>query len=117
MASGDEQPEFREVAGIGGAIVFATSLALLGHSFRGKDRGTAFGIWGAVTGIAIAAGPVLGGLITTDWNWRRFCLVNIPIGIFALAVTIWRVEQARAPQPARPDWPGFGLLTTGWSAS
>jgi EmrB/QacA subfamily drug resistance transporter len=99
--------------GIGGAIVFATSLALLGHSFRGKDRGTAFGIWGAVTGIATAAGPVLGGLITTGWDWRGIFLVNIPIGIFALLVTIWRVEEARAPQPARPDWTGFFLLTTG----
>jgi EmrB/QacA subfamily drug resistance transporter len=99
--------------GVGGAIVLATSLALLGHSFRGQDRGTAFGIWGAVTGIAVAAGPVLGGLIVTDWNWRGIFLVNIPIGIFALAVTIWRVSEARAPQFNRPDWAGFGLLTTG----
>jgi EmrB/QacA subfamily drug resistance transporter len=99
--------------GIGGAIVFAVSLALLGNSFRGKDRGTAFGIWGAVTGIAVAAGPVLGGLITTDWNWRGIFLVNIPIGVFALAVTLWRVEESRAPHPARPDWAGFGLLTAG----
>ncbi|HTT53943.1 MAG TPA: MFS transporter [Streptosporangiaceae bacterium] len=99
--------------GIGGAIVFATSLALLGHSFRGKDRGTAFGIWGAVTGIATAAGPVLGGLITTGWDWRGIFLVNIPIGIFALAVTVWRVEESRSAQPAPPDWAGFVLLTAG----
>jgi EmrB/QacA subfamily drug resistance transporter len=99
--------------GVGGAIVFATSLALLGHSFRGKDRGTAFGIWGAITGIATAAGPILGGLITTDWDWRGIFLVNIPIGVFALFVTIWRVDEARSPSPARPDWTGFGLLTTG----
>ena len=103
----------RSGQGIGGALMFATSLALLGHSFRGKDRGMAFGIWGAVTGVSTAAGPVLGGLITTDWNWRGIFLVNIPIGIFALAVTIWRVEEARAPQATRPDWTGFGLLTTG----
>ncbi|MGP7999826.1 MAG: MFS transporter [Streptosporangiaceae bacterium] len=99
--------------GVGGAIIFATSLALLGHSFRGKDRGTAFGIWGAVTGIATAAGPVLGGLITTGWDWRGIFLVNIPIGIFALAVTLWRVEESRSAQPTPPDWAGFGLLTTG----
>jgi EmrB/QacA subfamily drug resistance transporter len=99
--------------GIGGAIVFATSLALLGHSFQGKDRGTALGIWGAVTGIATAAGPVLGGLITTGWNWRGIFLVNLPIGVFALIVTIWRVDEVRAPHPTRPDWAGFGLLTTG----
>ncbi|HUN30845.1 MAG TPA: MFS transporter [Trebonia sp.] len=99
--------------GVGGAIMFATSLALLGHSFRGKDRGTAFGIWGAVTGISTALGPVLGGLITTDWDWRGIFLVNIPIGVFAMAVTLWRVEESRSPQPTRPDWTGFGLLTTG----
>jgi EmrB/QacA subfamily drug resistance transporter len=99
--------------GIGGAIMFATSLALLGHSFRGKDRGTAFGIWGAVTGISTALGPVLGGLITTDWDWRGIFLVNIPIGVFAMVVTLWRVEESRSPQPAPPDWAGFGLLTTG----
>jgi EmrB/QacA subfamily drug resistance transporter len=99
--------------GVGGAIMFATSLALLGHSFRGKDRGTAFGIWGAVTGISTALGPVLGGLITTDWDWRGIFLVNIPIGVFAMGVTLWRVEESRSPQPTRPDWTGFGLLTTG----
>jgi len=59
--------------GIGGAIMFATSLALLGQSFRGKDRGTAFGIWGAVSGIATAAGPVLGGLITTPASLLASC--------------------------------------------
>ena len=103
----------RSGQGIGGAIMYATSLALLGHSFRGKDRGTAFGIWGAVTGISTAAGPVLGGLITTDWDWRGIFLVNIPIAIFALVVTLWRVEESRAPQPTSLDWTGFGLLTTG----
>jgi EmrB/QacA subfamily drug resistance transporter len=99
--------------GIGGAIMFATSLALLGQSFRGKDRGTAFGIWGAVTGISTALGPVLGGLITTDWDWRGIFLVNIPIGVFAMVVTLWRVDESRSPQPTSPDWTGFGLLTTG----
>jgi EmrB/QacA subfamily drug resistance transporter len=99
--------------GIGGAMMFATSLALLGHSFRGKDRGTAFGVWGAVSGVATAAGPVLGGLITTDWNWRGIFLVNIPVGVFAMAVTLWRVDESRSEKPAPPDWAGFGLLTTG----
>src|SRR6202034_548988 len=64
--------------GVGGALVFATSLALLGHSFRGKDRGTAFGIWGAVVGIGTAVGPVLCGVITTDWSWRGIFLLNVP---------------------------------------
>src|SRR5580698_11485838 len=51
--------------GVGGAIVFATSLALLGHSFRGKDRGIAFAAWGAITGLAVSLGPILGGVLTS----------------------------------------------------
>jgi EmrB/QacA subfamily drug resistance transporter len=103
----------RSVQGVGGAIMFATSLALLGNSFRGRDRGTAFGIWGAVVGIATAVGPVLGGLITTDWDWRGIFLVNVPVGVLALAVTVWQVEESRSPRPEPLDWPGFVLLTTG----
>jgi EmrB/QacA subfamily drug resistance transporter len=99
--------------GIGGAMMFATSLALLGHSFRGRERGVAFGVWGAVIGIATALGPVLGGVITTEWNWRGIFLVNVPIGVFALAVTLWRAEESRSPHPTPPDWAGFVLLTAG----
>ena len=103
----------RSGQGVGGAIVFATSLALLGNSFRGRDRGVAFGVWGAVIGVSTALGPVLGGVITTDWNWRGIFLVNVPIGIFAVAVTIWRAEESRSPNPEPPDWPGFVLFTAG----
>jgi EmrB/QacA subfamily drug resistance transporter len=101
----------RSVQGVGGAVMLATSLALLGNSFRGKDRGTAFGVWGAVVGIATAVGPVLGGLITTEWSWRGIFLVNVPIGVVALALTLWRVEESRSPSPEPPDLPGFVLFT------
>ena len=103
----------RSGQGVGGAIMFATSLALLGDSFRGKDRGVAFGAWGAVTGVAVSLGPILGGVITTGISWRGIFLVNVPIGVAALAVTWWRVDESRAPHPGRPDWIGFALLTTG----
>jgi EmrB/QacA subfamily drug resistance transporter len=103
----------RSCQGVGGAIMFATSLALLGHSFRGRERGVAFGVWGAVTGVSTALGPVLGGVITTNWDWRGIFLVNVPIGVFALIVTVWRVTESRSPHPAPPDWPGFVLLTAG----
>jgi EmrB/QacA subfamily drug resistance transporter len=99
--------------GVGGAVMFATSLALLGHSFRGRDRGVAFGLWGAITGAAVSIGPILGGLITTGISWRGIFLVNVPIGIAALAVTWWRVEESRAACPGRLDLAGFGLLTAG----
>jgi len=103
----------RSGQGIGGAMMFATSLALLGHSFRGRERGVAFGVWGAVIGISTALGPVLGGVITTEWDWRGIFLVNVPVGVLALAVTIGRVEESRSPHPAPLDWAGFLLLTAG----
>jgi EmrB/QacA subfamily drug resistance transporter len=103
----------RSGQGVGGAIMFATSLALLGQSFRGKDRGVAFGAWGAVTGVAVSLGPILGGIITTGISWRGIFLVNVPIGVVALGITWWRVDESRAPRPGRPDWIGFILLTSG----
>ena len=99
--------------GIGGAMMFSTSLALLGQSFRGPDRGVAFGIWGAITGVAVSLGPILGGLITTGISWRGIFLVNVPVGVVALAVVRWRLEESRAQHPGRLDLPGFALLTAG----
>ncbi len=103
----------RSGQGVGGAIMFATSLALLGHSFRGKDRGVAFGVWGAVSGVATALGPVLGGVIVTDWSWRGIFLVNVPVGVLTIALTAWQVEESKSPRPTPPDWAGFALLTGG----
>jgi len=103
----------RSAQGVGGAIMFATSLALLAHAFRGRDRGVAFGIWGAITGVAVSLGPILGGAITTGINWRGIFLVNVPVGCIALAVTLVGVEESREAHPGSPDWAGFGLLTAG----
>src|SRR5213080_762033 len=71
--------------GVGGAIMFATSLALLSQEFHGRERGTAFGIWGATTGAAVAVGPLVGGALT-EIDWRWIFLVNVPIGAAALAL-------------------------------
>jgi EmrB/QacA subfamily drug resistance transporter len=103
----------RSFQGIGGAIMFSVSLALLGQSFRGKDRGVAFGAWGAVAGIATALGPVLGGLITTEWDWRGIFLINVPVGVLALAVTWRQVTESRSPHAPRLDLAGVALLTCG----
>ena len=103
----------RSGQGVGGAIMFATSLALLGNSFRGRDRGVAFGVWGAVIGVSTALGPVLGGVITTNWSWRGIFLVNVPIGVLAVALTAWQAEESKSDRPAPPDWAGFALLTAG----
>ncbi len=103
----------RSAQGIGGAILFATSLALLAQSFHGKERGMAFGIWGAVTGVSAGLGPVLGGVITTAISWRGIFLVNLPVGVAALVVTRWQVDESKTPHASRPDWAGFATLTAG----
>src|SRR5712672_4254892 len=81
----------RGLQGVGGAIMFAVSLALLADAFRGRDRGVAFGVWGTVTGLAVAVGPLLGGLLTSGLSWRWIFFVNLPVGIFAVVVTVTKV--------------------------
>jgi len=106
----------RAAQGIGGAIMFATSLALLTTAFSGRERGTAFGIFGAVTGIALAVGPVLGGAITSGLSWRWIFFVNIPIGAGALAATLLRVDESRDPRARRIDYAGFTTFSAGLAA-
>lgn len=99
--------------GIGGAIMFSTSLALLANAFRGgRDRGIAFGVWGAIAGIAVAIGPVLGGAITSGLSWRWIFLVNVPIGAATLAATLLRVDESRDPAARRPDLIGFATFSS-----
>jgi len=103
----------RAAQGVGGATIFSTSLALLADSFHGRERGVAFGVWGATTGVAVALGPILGGVITSGISWRGIFLVNVPIGIVATIATRTRVDESRASVATPPDWSGFVLLTAG----
>jgi EmrB/QacA subfamily drug resistance transporter len=103
----------RGLQGTGGAVMFAVSLALLANAFRGRERGVAFGIWGAVTGVAVAVGPVLGGALVSGFSWRWIFFVNLPIGAAAIALTLARVAESRERGAARPDWAGFALFTAG----
>src|SRR5689334_8118569 len=98
----------RGLQGIGGAIMFAVSLA---SAFRGKDRGVAFGVWGAVTGLAVAIGPLIGGVLTSGLSWRWIFFVNVPIGIAAVALTRMRAAESRSPSATGPDWAGFVIFT------
>src|SRR5262249_46287337 len=103
----------RAVQGVGGAIMFAVSLALLTGAFRGKDRGVAFGIWDAITGIAVAVGPRRGGVLTSGISWRWIFFVNGPVGAVAIVITVLTVAESRQSAAARPDWPGFVLFSLG----
>ncbi|MFJ2648168.1 MFS transporter [Streptomyces sp. NPDC087420] len=106
----------RGLQGIGGSIMFSVSLALLADAFRGKDRGVAFGIWGTITGLAVAIGPLLGGVLTTGLSWEWIFYVNLPIGVIAVAITVLRVADSRNPEARHPDWPGFVLFTAALSS-
>jgi len=103
----------RALQGIGGAIMFATSLALIAQAFPPQERGTPFAVFGAITGIAVAVGPVLGGAITSGLSWRWIFFVNVPIGAFALAITLRQVAESRLSHAPRPDWPGFVSFSLG----
>ncbi|HWI73789.1 MAG TPA: MFS transporter [Baekduia sp.] len=104
---------FRAVQGIGGAAVFATSLALLAQTFHGRERGTAFAAWGAVAGVSTALGPVLGGLLTSGLSWRWIFLVNLPLGVVAIAITLTQVREFRPGHARRLDVAGFAVFTAG----
>jgi EmrB/QacA subfamily drug resistance transporter len=97
----------RGAQGIGGAAMFSTSLALLGSAFQGRERGTAFGAWGAITGLAVAIGPVIGGALTSGISWRWIFLVNVPIGVVAVVLSVMKVDESRQPGARRPDLFGF----------
>jgi EmrB/QacA subfamily drug resistance transporter len=99
----------RAVQGVGGAMMFATSLALIAQAFHGRERGVAFGVFGAVTGAAVAIGPVIGGLITSGISWEWIFFVNVPIGITAVVLTLARVEESKDPNATGVDW--LGLVT------
>jgi EmrB/QacA subfamily drug resistance transporter len=97
----------RGVQGIGGAIMFALSLALIAQEFRpGRERATAMGVYGATIGIAVATGPLVGGALTDSLGWESVFYLNVPIGIAAIAMTLAQVRETRDPRAAGIDWPG-----------
>jgi len=106
----------RAFQGIGGAAMFATALALIASAFQGRDRGVAFGVFGATTGVAVAVGPVLGGVLTSGLSWRWIFFVNIPICLLAIVIAATRVRESHDPRAGSPDWFGFGTFSLGLGA-
>jgi EmrB/QacA subfamily drug resistance transporter len=103
----------RGLQGIGGAVMFAVSLAILSQEFHGRERGTAFGIWGATVGAAVAIGPLVGGALTTWAGWRWIFFVNVPIGIACVAGALRELQESRDEEHGGFDLAGFVTLTTG----
>jgi EmrB/QacA subfamily drug resistance transporter len=103
----------RAVQGVGGAMMFATSLALLAGAFIGRERGVAFGVWGATIGASVAIGPLIGGAITDGLGWEWIFFVNVPIGIAAIFFTQRKVDESRNPYARHIDWPGVVVWSAG----
>jgi EmrB/QacA subfamily drug resistance transporter len=121
----------RGLQGIGGAAMFATSLALIAQEFQGPQRGTAIAAWGATIGGAVAVGPLVGGALTDALGWEWIFFVNIPIGLGTVILAETQASESRDPNAKRLDWAGlitfsvgllaliFGLLrgnAEGWSS-
>ena len=84
----------RAVQGLGGALMLPTSLSLLNANFRGRDRGVAFGIWGATIGGTAALGPLFGGWLTTSYSWRWAFGINIPLGLLVIVGLLLLVPES-----------------------
>ena len=97
----------RALQGVGGAALFATALALIGHEYRGVERFGALAIWGATVGAAVASGPLIGGILTDTAGWRWVFYVNVPIGIFALFLALTRMSESRDVDARRTDVAGL----------
>jgi EmrB/QacA subfamily drug resistance transporter len=105
---------FRAAQGVGAAIMFAVSLALLSNAFpQPLERAKAFAGYGASIGAAFAIGPLVGGALTSGLDWRFIFLVNLPLGLICLAITRRSVEESKDPDARKLDLPGQVTLTTG----
>ena len=102
----------RIIQGVGGAILTPQTLSILTNIFPADKRGAAFGIWGAVAGIASVTGPTLGGFLVTNFSWQAVFWVNVPVGIVAFALGIWLLPGIRLGRDQNLDPIGV-LLASG----
>src|SRR3954469_13211164 len=102
----------RAVQGAGGALVMPLGLALLTTAFAPERRGAAMGIASAISGVAVALGPLVGGAVVQGLDWEWIFWINVPIGLLAAPLVLARVPESRGPR-ARLDLPGLALATGG----
>jgi EmrB/QacA subfamily drug resistance transporter len=104
---------FRAIQGVGAALLLPQTLAILTTVFPPERRGTAFGIWGAVAGVATIAGPTLGGLLVSAFDWRYIFFINLPIGVAVIVMGIFLIPDVKVGARHRLDIPGVLLATAG----
>jgi EmrB/QacA subfamily drug resistance transporter len=103
----------RALQGVGGALLVPASLAIVGASFEGKLRAKAIGAWAALSGTAMAVGPVLGGWLVEEVSWRAAFLIVPALASVAVPIALWHVPESRDPEARRPDLAGAILVTGG----
>ncbi|MCL2090726.1 MAG: MFS transporter [Micrococcales bacterium] len=103
----------RAFQGLAAAVLFAIGPALIGDAYPGRGKGMAFGVFGAVSGMAIAFGPLIGGTLTDAGSWNWIFLVNIPFSLVALVITLIKTPSSVQRAAQRLDLPGLVLFTAG----
>jgi EmrB/QacA subfamily drug resistance transporter len=100
----------RVLQGIGGAVMLPLALAIIAATFQGRERGLAIGIYGGVTGLATALGPVIGGILVEKVSWQSIFSLNVPIGFIGMALCLWAVTESF--DRSAPRWVDlYGLVT------
>ncbi len=102
----------RALQGAGGAMIMPLSLTLLSAAVAPERRNMALGIWGAIGGVAVAIGPLIGGAITTGWSWQYIFWINVPVGIALAVLASWRLAESRGEQN-KLDLRGVVLVSIG----
>lgn len=103
----------RGIQGLGAALLVPGSLAIISTAFDEKSRGQAIGTWSGFTAITTAIGPVLGGWLVEHASWRWVFFINVPLAAAVIAISLWRVPEARSAVAHRVDWFGALLATLG----
>jgi len=104
----------RVVQGLGGALMNPATLSIIAATFPPKQRGTAIGIWAGVSAMALAIGPLVGGLLTQHVNWNWIFFINVPIGVVALFLIPVLIDESRdTSADQRPDLPGLATSAIG----
>ncbi len=102
----------RAFQGIGGAIVLPLTLTILSSAVPAERRGLALGVWGGVSGLAIAFGPLVGGAVVSGISWHWIFWLNVPIGLMLIPLVRLRLDESRGPFD-RVDLPGLALVSAG----
>jgi EmrB/QacA subfamily drug resistance transporter len=111
--SGDMLIASRVLQGAGAALMSPATLSIIAATFPPRQRGAAIGIWAGVSALALAIGPLVGGLLTehASWNWIFF--INVPVGILGIVASFLLIDESRDPTHERLDLPGLATSAIG----